>query len=194
VARLAVLASGEGTNFQAIVEALHAGARHECVLLIHDRAAARAAERAARLGVATRHATYLGRDRSEAESEIEASLAESKSDLTVLAGFMRILSPAFVAARNKRIVNIHPSLLPKWPGANAIERAYAAGETEFGATVHYVDAGMDTGPIIASSSFRAWAGAALSDIESRVHEVEHELYPRIVVQILDAIDAEGKLQ
>jgi len=192
MARLAVLASGNGSNFQALAEKLGSGEgrRHQCALLIYDRRAAFAADRAARLGIPARYVSYYKRDALEAEAEIASALSESGIDLVALAGFMRILSPAIVDSRRGRIANIHPSLLPKWPGARAIERAFEAGEREFGATVHLVDEGMDTGPILASSSFRSEPHCALSDIEARVHEIEHDIYPRAVVDLLDAIEDE----
>ena len=194
MAKLAVLASGDGSNFQALVEALRARpegeGHHECVLLLYDRKAAFVAERAAKLGVLSRYVKYFERDRIEAEAEMAAALDEAAADIVALAGFMRMLSPEFVAARSGRIVNIHPSLLPKWPGAHAIERARRAGEGEFGATVHYVDDGMDTGARIASASFVAEPDDALGDIESRVHGIEHEIYPRAVLGLLDAIEEE----
>ena len=199
MARLAVLASGNGSNFQALAEALRArpaeaGPAHECVLLIHDRKAAYAAARAGLLGVRALHVGYQDRGRESAEAEMADALSEARVDLVALAGFMRILSPDFVRPREGRIVNIHPSLLPKWPGARAIERAYEAGEREFGATVHSVDEGMDTGPILARASFVAMPGSLLAEIESKVHELEHHIYPRTVIELLDAIDGAGKIR
>jgi phosphoribosylglycinamide formyltransferase-1 len=195
VARLAVLASGNGSNFEALVKALREDTRreqtrHECVLLVYDRRAALAAERAARLSVPTRYISYFKRDILEAEAEISAALDEAGADLAALAGFMRILTPAFVSARRGRIVNVHPALLPKWPGAHAIERAFEAGDREFGVTVHFVDEGMDTGPILASASFPAEPSSAIDEIESKVHDIEHNIYPRAVLRLLDAIDEE----
>jgi phosphoribosylglycinamide formyltransferase 1 len=195
VSSLAVLASGNGSNFEALSLALRSrppgeGPRHECVLLIYDRKAAFAAERARLLGIPSRYVSYYGREASEAEADISAALDEARADLVALAGFMRLLSPAFVAARSGRIVNVHPSLLPKWPGAHAIERAYGSGEREFGATVHFVDEGMDTGRVIDSGSFTAEGSETLELIEARVHRIEHLVYPRAVLGILDALEAE----
>jgi phosphoribosylglycinamide formyltransferase 1 len=195
VARLAVLASGNGSNFEALALALRerrSGPRHDCVILIYDRKAAFAAERAARLGIEASYASYFKRGADEAEADIAAALKGANADLVALAGFMRILSPAFVAARKGRIVNVHPSLLPKWPGAHAIERAYDSGEKAFGVTVHYVDEGMDTGPILANEVFEAKDGESLEDVESRVHSIEHRIYPKAVLGLLDAIEAERK--
>ena len=192
---LAVLASGNGSNFEALALALRSrplgeGPRHECVLLIYDRKAAFAAERAGKLGIPSRHVSYYGREASDAEADISAALDEARADLVALAGFMRMLSPSFVAARADRIVNVHPSLLPKWPGAHAIERAYRSGEREFGATVHFVDEGMDTGRVIDSGSFIAESSETLEEIESRVHGIEHIVYPRAILGILDSLEAE----
>lgn len=195
-----MLASGNGSNFEAIVEALRgrvaagpaAGPRHDCVLLIYDRKAAFAAERATRLGVPARYLSYYKREASEAEAEIETALEAAGAELVALAGFMRLLSPAFVAARRGRIVNVHPAVLPAWPGAHAIARAYEAGSLEFGVTVHYVDEGMDTGSRIASESFARREGESLDEVEARVHEVEHRIYPAAVLSLLDAIEAERK--
>jgi len=230
VARLAVLASGRGTNFQAIVEAMRlrdqahrcevaegstfrdltgaalldgripAGSggaaagnvarRHECVLLVHDRKDAMAAVRARDLGVPALHVGYAGRTREEAEAAIDAALRASGADLVALAGFMRILSPAFVARWKGRLVNVHPSLLPLWPGAEAIHRAFAAGERRFGVTVHFVDEGMDTGPIIAQDEFEVEQGESEAEVEERIHRLEHALYPKVVLDLLDRIDSE----
>jgi phosphoribosylglycinamide formyltransferase 1 len=192
VARLAVLASGNGSNFEALVAALRArpeseGPRHECVLLAYDRRAALAAERAARLGVGSRYVTYLGRSREEAEAEIGDALREARADLVALAGFMRVLTPGFARAWMGRILNVHPSLLPKWPGARAIADAFEAGERDFGVTVHYIDEGVDTGPIAAQESFRAADRESLESIEARTHEIEHRLYPSVALGVLDGI-------
>jgi phosphoribosylglycinamide formyltransferase-1 len=204
VAKLAVLASGNGGNFEALVRALCAraecgmplceGPRHECVLLAYDRKAAFAAERAARLRVPARYVGYYKREAGTAEAELTAALDEAGADLVALAGFMRLLSPAFVASRRGRIVNVHPSLLPAWPGAHAITRAYDAGETEFGVTVHFVDEGMDTGAIIAQEAFARARGESVGEVEARVHEVEHRIYPKAVLALLDGIESERTKQ
>jgi phosphoribosylglycinamide formyltransferase 1 len=196
VSALAVLASGNGSNFEALAEALRSrapedGPRHDCVLLVYDRKAAFAAARAERLGIRSRYVTYFQRDAAEAEAEIAAALDEAGAELVALAGFMRMLSGDFVAARRLRLVNVHPSLLPKWPGAHAIERAYRSGEREFGVTVHYVDEGMDSGPVIDRASFAAEVGESLEEVEARVHELEHRIYPRAVLRLLDERAAEG---
>lgn len=209
MARLAVLASGNGSNFQALAEAIRgraasepAAPRHELVLLAYDRKAAFAAERARALGIPARHVAYAGpsrpedpeRARAAAEAELDAALGEAGAELLALAGFMRLLSPGFVRRWEGRLVNVHPSLLPAWPGAHAIRRAFEAGERRFGVSVHFVDAGMDTGPLIAQSEFRTEADAGLPEIEARVHEEEHRLYPRVVLGLLDEIEAGRRRQ
>lgn len=195
MARLAVLASGNGGNFEALVRVLRArpsseGPAHECVLLAYDRKAAYAAERAASLGVPSRYVSYYKRDAADAESELAAALGAAGVDLVALAGFMRLLSPSFVSARRGRIVNVHPSILPDWPGAHAIARAYEAGGREFGVTVHFVDEGMDTGSRIASEAFLRRPGESVEEVEARVHEVEHRIYPKAVLSLLDGLEAE----
>jgi phosphoribosylglycinamide formyltransferase-1 len=106
---------------------------------------------------------------------------------------MRLLSPLFVRARAGRIVNVHPSLLPLWPGTGSIARAWEAGAREFGVTVHIVDAGTDSGPILVREAFEPAPGSTLAEIELRTHEIEHRIFPRAVLGLLDQIDAsEGR--
>lgn len=187
---LAVLASGSGSNFEALARALEP-TEHECVLLVCDRAGAGAFERAALLGVPARHVSYAGRPRAEAEAEIEALLSEAGSDLVALAGFLRLLSPDFVRRRAGRILNVHPALLPAYPGLDALRRAWDAGEEVFGATIHLVDEGMDTGPVLRQGNLKRRPGESFEDLEARVHALEHELYRRTVLELLDGIAREG---
>ncbi|HTX71737.1 MAG TPA: phosphoribosylglycinamide formyltransferase [Rectinemataceae bacterium] len=188
MASFAVLASGTGSNFEALCRALEV--RHRCVLLVHDRRAAPVAGKAAALGVPSIHVSYVGRSPVETEAELMRALSESGAELVLLAGFMRLLSPAFVTWRPGKIVNVHPSLLPAWPGLGALARSFAAGERRFGVTIHLVDAGMDTGPILAQQGFDAERGQSLEEIERRVHEIEHTLYPAVAGRLLDGLDAE----
>lgn len=184
MAKLAVLASGNGSNFEALATAARA-AGHELCLLVCDRPEAYAFERARRLSAPAALVPWKGRPREEAEAALEAALEAAGADVVALAGFMRLLSPAFVARRRGRLVNVHPSLLPAWPGAHAIERAWEAGAAEFGVSVHYVDEGMDTGPLLAQE--RVARAATLEATEAAVHELEHRLYPRVVVGLLDGL-------
>jgi formyltetrahydrofolate-dependent phosphoribosylglycinamide formyltransferase len=186
VPNLAVLASGSGSNFEALARALEP-TEHECVLLICDRAGAGVFERAVRLGVPARHVSYAGRPRAEAEAEIEALLSEAGADLVALAGFLRLLSPDFVRRRTGRILNVHPSLLPAYPGLDALRRAWDAGEEVFGATIHRVDEGLDTGPVLRQGSLRRGPGESFEDLEARIHALEHSLYTRTVLELLDEL-------
>lgn len=187
MSRLAVLASGSGSNFERLVEAVRGSGRHECVLLLYDRKAAGAAGRALRLGVPSRHISYVGRPREAAEAELQEALATAQADLVALAGFMRILGPGFVSAWEGRLVNLHPSLLPAYPGAGAIHRAYAAGDKIVGVSVHFVDKGMDTGPLIAQDSIQRKDDESEADLEARMHALEHRLYPAVVLDLLDEL-------
>jgi phosphoribosylglycinamide formyltransferase-1 len=181
VARLAVLASGNGSNFEALTLAAR-GAGHETALLVCDTPGAPVLERAARLGVPSLLAPYAGRRRAEAEEEIRAALDGCGADIVALAGYLRLLGPAFVRHYAGRLVNIHPSLLPAWPGLDAIRRAYEAGEAELGVSVHFVDEGMDTGQLIAQC--RVPRLESLAATEEAIHRAEHELYARALLGLL----------
>jgi len=187
--KLAVLASGSGSNFEALARALEL-TEHECVLLISDHPDSGALARADRLGIPHRHVSYKGRPKREAEAEIEAMLTESKADLVALAGFLRLLSPDFVRRRARRLVNVHPALLPAYPGLDALMRAWDADERTFGVTIHFVDEGMDTGPILKQGTIVRRAGESFEDLETRVHELEHKLYRETILRILDDIARE----
>jgi phosphoribosylglycinamide formyltransferase-1 len=192
MAKLAVLASGNGSNFEALVLAARA-AGHEAALLVCDRPGAFVLQRAARLGVPSVLVSYARGDRAHpedkiirrlaAEARITNALEEAGTDLVALAGFMRLLGPGFVARWQGRLVNIHPSLLPAYPGIEAIQRAWDAGEPLLGVTVHYVDEGMDTGPVLARVEVARQA--SLEATEQALHEAEHRLYAQVVTGLLD---------
>lgn len=188
MARLAVFASGTGSNFAAIRDAL-VDSRHQLAYLVCDRPSALAVEKAFRFHIPVHLVPYAGRPRREAEQEIEVILRDNPVDVIALAGFMRVLSPGFVESRRERIVNIHPSLLPRYPGMRAIERSFDSEDEELGITVHFVDAGVDTGPTIAQASFPKSEVAGLAEAEARIHELEHEMYPRVVMDLLDEVDS-----
>ncbi len=190
MAKIAVLASGSGSNFEAATLALRAGGRHRVALLACDKPGAFALERAERLGVPTRIVSYKGKTREAAESELIGAIQDSGAALVVLAGFMRILSADFVQRFRDRMINIHPSLLPAYPGVHSIERAFAAGEKTLGVTVHFVDEGMDSGPII--EQVRVPREATLAETEAAIHRAEHELYPRIITALLDSRESGNK--
>jgi phosphoribosylglycinamide formyltransferase 1 len=189
VAKWAVLASGNGSNFEALSKAL-ANRRPSC--LICDRSGAFVFERAKRLRIPSHLVSYAKRDRAEAESEIIAILNKCGVDLVVLAGFMKILSPLFVNAFPSRIVNIHPALLPLHPGAHGLEESLQSGDRELGITIHYVDYGTDSGPVIMQKSFTRTGKESLEEIESRIHALEHLYYPEVIGNILDALDRNPK--
>ena len=186
MARLAVLASGSGSNFEAIVKHL-AGSNHRISCLICDRKDAYAFKRAEKFGIPSYHVSYAGKERAEAEKEIYSLLEASSTDLIALAGFMRLLTPELIDRFPGRIINIHPSLLPKYPGTHGILESYESGDPELGITIHRVDYGLDTGPVIMQKSFKRSGEESLDDIEFRIHELEHQCYPAVLLEILDTI-------
>jgi len=188
VARLAVFASGNGSNFEALAKSLE-NTVHRAAGLFVDRSDAFAVERASRLGIPVRFVSYRGRGRDETELEILAELREIGADIIALAGFMRLLGPVLVDSYPNRIVNIHPSLLPKYPGKHGIAESYESGDRELGITIHYVDHGLDSGPIILQQSFTRDGSESIEDIEAKIHSLEHRYYPSVVKSLLDAIDA-----
>ena len=185
VANLAVFASGSGTNFQALAEALRATS-HRTACLITDKKNAFALQRAETLGIPSHYVSYAGRGREEAEEEIISLLESYKIAYIALAGFMRLLTPRLIDAYPSRIINIHPALLPKYPGAHGIADSYASGDRELGITIHYVDYGLDSGPVILQKSFIRGGAESLAEIEARIHELEHLWYPRVITALLDA--------
>jgi phosphoribosylglycinamide formyltransferase-1 len=193
---LAVLASGEGTNFQAIAGAARRGRLGpvRLRLLISDHPRARALERAATLGVATHlivPAKHPARDAFD--QALVRALQEADIGLVALAGYMRILSPAIVRAYRGRLVNIHPALLPAFPGAHAIRDALRHGVRLSGVTVHFVDEGVDTGPIIAQEAVPVLPDDTEATLAARIHAVEHRLYPEVIRGIAEgAVRLEGR--
>ncbi len=183
--RLAVFASGDGSNFEAIAAACESGVLEaRTVLLVCDRPGARVCERAARHGVET--FVFSPRDygsKAEYEAEIVRRLDAAGVDLVCLAGYMRIVASTLLEAYGGRIVNLHPSLLPAFKGAHAIEQAMACGVKVFGVTIHWVDASLDGGRIIAQRAFD-YDGGDIREVERRIHEVEHRLYVETIGRLL----------
>ncbi len=188
--RIVVLASGSGTNLQAILDTLHGREGIEVAGVGSDKPGARALERAVAAGVDTAvfpadaYADRLGRDAAMADW-----VDSHRADLVVLAGYMQLLDGAFVARFRNRIVNIHPALLPSFPGLDAIGQALAAGAQETGVTVHFVDEGVDTGPPILQREVAVPAGGDREALEKAVHAIEHQLYPEAIRMI-----AEGRVR
>ena len=180
--RIAVLISGEGSNLQALIDAAHRGdLRAEIVAVVSNRAAARGLERARAAGIDARHlGAVRGQDRSEYDSKLTALLEPHRPDLLVLAGFMRILSPAFIERWGGRILNIHPALLPRHPGLDTHRRALEAGDRWHGATVHVVTPELDAGPAVLQYRLAVRADDTVESLERRVHAGEHLILPKAV--------------
>ncbi len=187
MARLAVFASGRGSNFVAIARAMKARSVHSLEFLLCDRKAAPAFERARELGVKSYYVTYVNRSREAAEAEMLVHLARHAVDVVALAGYMRLFTPFFISGFHGDILNLHPALLPKYPGAHGIEDSFASGDEELGISVIRVDSGCDTGPILMQKSFTRSGTEGIEEIESRIHALEHEWYPRAVMDRLDAV-------
>jgi phosphoribosylglycinamide formyltransferase-1 len=191
--RIVVLASGSGTNLQAILDRLHGGGEVEVVGVGSDRPEARALERARAAGVETAVFAAAGfEDRAARDAAIGDWVEARDADLVVLAGYMQLLSADFVRRFRNRVVNIHPALLPAFPGLDAIGQALAAGAETTGVTVHFVDEGVDTGPPILQRALPVPPGCGREELERTVHALEHELYPeaiRMIAQGRVRIDA-----
>lgn len=194
--RMAILASGNGSNFQVLAEKVQTGEiPGEVVLLFSDQPQAFVLQRAAELGI---HAETFSPKEFETKKEYEekllAILAKYQVDLVVLAGYMRIIGSGLLSAYPQKIINIHPSLLPAFPGLHGIKDAFEAGVSETGVTVHYIDSGVDTGPIIAQARVSIEATDTLASLEEKVHQVEHQLYPRVIKEIVENNQRERKEQ
>lgn len=183
--RLAVFASGTGTNFEAIATACGTGVLDaEVVLLVCDKPGAQVVERAAALGIET--FVFNPREyesKADFEREIVQRLNAAGVELVCLAGYMRIVGDVLLGAYTGRIVNVHPSLLPAFRGAHAIEQALEYGVKVFGVTIHYVDATLDGGRIIAQRAFD-YQGGDVAELEAMVHAVEHPLYIETIKKLI----------
>ncbi|HUQ52690.1 MAG TPA: phosphoribosylglycinamide formyltransferase [Gammaproteobacteria bacterium] len=180
--RVAVLISGEGSNLQALIDAAGAGRLGaEIVAVVSNRSAARGLERARTAGIAALHlGAVRGQERAEYDAALAALLAPYAPELLVLAGFMRILGPAFIERFAGRMLNIHPSLLPKYPGLDTHRRVLEAQDQWHGATVHFVTQELDAGPAILQYRVRVRAGDTTESLAQRVHVGEHIILPRAV--------------
>jgi phosphoribosylglycinamide formyltransferase-1 len=180
--RVAVLVSGGGTNLQAMIDARARGdLTAELAFVLSNRPGVKALERARDANIdalVLDHKTFP--DRAAFDRALDVELRSRGIDVVVLAGFMRLLTPEFVSAWYGRVVNIHPSLLPEFPGAHAIRDCLAARANRTGVTIHFVDAGTDTGPIIAQGEVAVEPHDTEETLALRIHHVEHHLYPRVV--------------
>jgi phosphoribosylglycinamide formyltransferase-1 len=182
--RIVVLASGSGTNLQAILDRLQGGGEVEVVGVGSDKPGARALERARAAGVETAvFAAAEHEDRAARDVAIGDWVEERGADLVVLAGYMQLLDAGFVQRFRNRVINIHPALLPAFPGLDAIGQALAAGVQTTGVTVHFVDEGVDTGPPILQRELAVPPGSAHAELERAVHDLEHEVYPEAISMI-----------
>ncbi len=184
--KIAVFASGNGSNFEAIVEASKvASFGAEVALLVTDKQDSFVVQRAAKHNVPIFSFDPKSYASKEAfEKEIVAEMQKRDIDLVVLAGYMRIVGPTLLEAYPHKIINIHPALLPAFPGKDGIGDAYKYGVKVFGVTVHYVDEGVDTGKIIDQACFKAEENDTLEMIETKIHQLEHQFYPSVIDKLV----------
>lgn len=205
--RLGVIASGSGSNLQAIIDRCADGSIDaEIVLVLSNVPGAGALNRAEQAGIATAlidHRTFT--ERVDFDRAVVAALQGASVDLVVLAGFMRLITPPFIAAFPERIINIHPALLPAFPGLHVQKKALEAGARFSGCTVHFVDGGVDTGPIIIQAVVPVLDDDDEASLSARILVQEHRIYPRAIqliaegrvriegrrVRIADAVSIEG---
>ena len=193
--RLAVLASGAGTNLQVILDRLHGSDGIEVVGVGSNKTGAGALERAEAAGVAT--AVFPAgehEDREARDAAIGDWLDGLEIDLVVLAGYMELLSEEFVGRFENRVVNVHPALLPSFPGLDAIGQALDAGVRITGVTIHFVDAGVDSGPIIIQRPVPVPADRDRDSLEAAIHATEHAIYPEAIRMIADGrVRVDGRI-
>jgi phosphoribosylglycinamide formyltransferase-1 len=189
--RLGILISGSGTNLQAIIDRSESGDLHaEVVCVISNKAEAFGLERARKHGIAAIHLDHRScSGRGEYDAALVTTLQELHVDLVILAGFMRIVTPVLLDAFPNRVMNIHPALLPSFPGLDAQKQALDYGAKLSGCTVHFVDAGTDTGPIILQSAVPVLEDDTVASLSERIHHEEHKLYPAAI-----QLFAEGRLK
>jgi len=170
----------------ALSDAIAAGSvpNAEIAIVVSDKAEARGLGLAKERGIETRVVERRGRNREEHEREIISTLRGRQVDLVCLAGYMRLLSPCFIEAFRHRILNIHPSLLPAFPGLDAQRQALDHGVKVSGCTVHFVDETLDGGPIVAQRTVPVMAGDTVETLSARILEQEHKLYPEAVASVL----------
>lgn len=184
-ARIAVLASGRGSNLEALLKAFPNDHKlGHIVLVISDKREALALQKAVEAQVEAEFVPWLKEGRGQFEELASELLSSHHIDLVLLAGFMHILSAEFVSSWAGRILNIHPSLLPSFPGLHAQRQALEAGAKESGCTVHFVDAGVDTGSIVLQKKVPVLPSDTEETLSQRILEVEHQAYPEAVQMLL----------
>jgi phosphoribosylglycinamide formyltransferase-1 len=184
--KIGVLISGRGSNLQALLAAQRRGELGgEIAVVFSNVASAAGLERARAAGIPSVCRDHRGRAREEFDAEVVAVLREHGVELVCLAGYMRLLSPVFVRAFPQRILNIHPALLPAFPGQDAQRQALEHGVKVSGATVHLVDEGLDSGPIVAQEALAVLSTDTVDSLSARILELEHRLYPRAARLLLE---------
>jgi phosphoribosylglycinamide formyltransferase-1 len=176
-----VLASGAGTNLQALIDHVHGRDGIALVAVASDKSGAPALERARGAGIET--GVFTGEeypDRADRDAAMAAWLHARHVELVVLAGYMQLLGTSFLGAFPERVINVHPALLPAFPGLGAIEQALDYGVKVFGVTVHFVDGGVDSGPVILQRAVELPAAVRAEDVHDRLRPIEHELLPAAV--------------
>lgn len=183
--KIAVFASGNGSNFQSIADAIKAGKlAAEISLVVCDKEGAYVLERARQEGVESFCFSPKNYPNKEAfETEILEQLRKRDIEFIALAGYMRLIGPTLLQAYSHKMVNIHPSLLPAFPGKDAIGQAFQASVKITGVTIHYVDEGMDTGPIIAQGAVPVLDEDTRETLQVRIQQTEHELYPAVLAEL-----------
>jgi phosphoribosylglycinamide formyltransferase-1 len=183
---LGVLVSGRGSNLQALIDAQEAGALGgEIAVVVSNVEGVPALERARAAGIPALCCVHQGRPREDHDRALVALLREHRVELVCLAGYMRLLSPAFFEAFAGRILNVHPSLLPAFPGRDAQRQALEHGVKVSGATVHLVEEALDSGPILLQEAVPVKEDDTLERLSARILEAEHRIYPRAVRLVLD---------
>jgi phosphoribosylglycinamide formyltransferase-1 len=184
--KIAVFASGSGSNFQAIADSIKNGQlKTQIAMLVCDKPGAYAVERAKREGIP--QFVFSAKNyssKADYEKAIIEQLAAHHVEFIVLAGYMRLIGTTLLKRFEGKIVNIHPSLLPAFPGKDAIGQALNAGVKVSGVTIHFVDEGMDTGPIIAQKAVEIGEDETNESLQEKIHRVEHELYPAVLRKLL----------
>lgn len=186
--KIAILASGSGSNAQAIMDWARTSETFEVVCVLSDKKKALVLERAKNCGVPS---LFVRKNKNESRLEFDQKmivrLADYNPDWIVLAGFMKLLTPTFLNVFKNRVVNIHPSLLPLFPGTDGYGDAFRAGVRESGCTVHYVDEGMDTGTIIEQKKFDLIPGESFEEFKARGLKIENEFYPIVLEKLFKGL-------
>jgi phosphoribosylglycinamide formyltransferase-1 len=184
--RIGILLSGRGSNFEAIARQIdHGRLNAEIAIVVSNVESAPGLERARERGLSVFFASSKGLSREVFDRQVIRVLEEHRVDLVCLAGFMRLLSPAFIQAFRHRILNIHPSLLPAFPGLDAQRQALEYGVKVSGCTVHFVDEGLDSGPIVSQAVVPVLDEDTEESLSARILEQEHQIYPQAIQRVLD---------